>query len=236
VSGNKERPVGVAVDGKVAKKPEAVRLTGQHVIAEKLDPAKHGAALWDAVKGHDDLWDYMGQGPFADEAALRAFLEERSATTDPFAYAVIDKASGKAQGIVCLMEIRPGARVIEIGNIVYSPLLQRTRNGTEIQYLMARYVFDELGYRRYEWKCNALNMPSRRAARRFGFTYEGTFRQHMIVKGRNRDTAWFAMLDNEWPGRRAAFERWLSPSNFDEKGGQRESLSALNEVEAGERG
>jgi RimJ/RimL family protein N-acetyltransferase len=236
VSGKKERPVGVAVDGKVAKKPEAVRLTGQYVATEKLDPAKHGADLWAAVRGHDDLWDYMGQGPFADEKSFRAFLDERASSADPFAYAVIDKASGKAQGIVCLMEVRPGARVIEIGNIVYSPALQRTRNATEIQYLMARYVFDELGYRRYEWKCNALNAPSRRAARRFGFTYEGTFRQHMIIKGRNRDTAWFAMLDNEWPGRRAAFERWLAPSNFDEKGEQRESLSALNAADAEERG
>jgi RimJ/RimL family protein N-acetyltransferase len=178
----------------------------------------------------------MGQGPFVDEKSFRAFLDERASSADPFAYAVIDKASGKAQGIVCLMEVRPGARVIEIGNIVYSPALQRTRNATEIQYLMARYVFDELGYRRYEWKCNALNAPSRRAARRFGFTYEGTFRQHMIIKGRNRDTAWFAMLDNEWPGRRAAFERWLAPSNFDEKGEQRESLSALNAADAEERG
>jgi RimJ/RimL family protein N-acetyltransferase len=236
VSGNKDRPVGVAVDPRVVRKPEAVRLTGRYVIAEKLDTGKHGADLWAAVKGHDDLWDYMGQGPFHDEKDFRAFLDERAASTDPFAYAVIDRASGRAQGIVCLMETRPGARVIEIGNIVYSPSLQRTRNATEIQYLMARYVFDDLGYRRYEWKCNALNLPSRRAARRFGFTYEGTFRQHMIVKGRNRDTAWFAMLDNEWPGRRAAFERWLSPENFDAEGRQRESLSALNAVEAEERG
>jgi RimJ/RimL family protein N-acetyltransferase len=236
VSGRKDRPVGIAVEGRAARKPEAIRLTGQYVVTEKLDPAKHGADLWEAMKGHDDLWDYMAQGPFADEAAFRAFLEERAGAADPFAYAVIDKASGKAQGIVTLMEIRPAQRVIEIGNIVYSPALQRTRNATEVQYLMARYVFDDLGYRRYEWKCNALNLPSRRAARRFGFTYEGTFRQHMIVKGRNRDTAWFAMLDNEWPGRRAAFERWLSPENFDEKGRQRESLSALNAVEAEERG
>jgi RimJ/RimL family protein N-acetyltransferase len=236
VSGKKERPVGVAVDQRAGKKPEAVRLIGQYVIAEKLDPEKHGADLWAAIKGHDDLWDYMAQGPFHDEKGFRAFLEERAASTDPFAYAVVDKASGKAAGIVTLMETRPAQRVIEIGNIVYSPSLQRTRNATEIQYLMARYVFDDLGYRRYEWKCNALNLPSRRAARRFGFTYEGTFRQHMIVKGRNRDTAWFAMLDNEWPGRRAAFERWLSRENFDAEGRQRESLSALNAVEVEERG
>lgn len=236
MSGKKDRPVGVEVDSKPAGKPGPVRLVGQYVIAEKLDPARHGDDLWAVLKGHDEVWDYMGQGPFADETGFRAFLDERAAATDPFAYAVIDKASGKAVGIVTLMEVRPGARVIEIGNIVYSPALQRTRNATEIQYLMARYVFDDLGYRRYEWKCNALNAPSRRAARRFGFTYEGTFRQHMIIKGRNRDTAWFAMLDNEWPSRRAAFERWLSPDNFDEKGQQHESLSALNAVDAGENG
>jgi RimJ/RimL family protein N-acetyltransferase len=236
VSERKERPVGVEVDARAARKPEAVRLTGQYVVTEKLDPKKHVADLWAAVKGHDELWDYMAYGPFADEKAFLAWLEERAALADPFAYAVIDKATGKAQGIVTLMETRPGARVIEIGNIVYTPSLQRTRNATEVQYLMARYVFDDLGYRRYEWKCNALNLPSRRAARRFGFTYEGTFRQHMIVKGRNRDTAWFAMLDNEWPGRRAAFERWLSPENFDDKGHQRESLSALNAADAEELG
>ena len=236
MSGKKERPVGVAVDPRDVRKPEPVRLTGRYVVAEKLDPDKHGADLWAAVKGHDDLWDYMGQGPFHDEKAFRAFLDERAGSTDPLAFAVVDKASGKAQGIVTLMESRPAQRVVEIGNIVYSPSLQRTRNATEIQYLMARHVFDDLGYRRYEWKCNALNLPSRRAARRFGFTYEGTFRQHMIVKGRNRDTAWFAMLDNEWPGRRAAFERWLAPENFDAEGRQRESLSALNAVAAEERG
>jgi RimJ/RimL family protein N-acetyltransferase len=236
MSGKQERPVGVAVEPRAVGRPEAVRLAGRYVVAEKLDPEKHGTDLWAAVKEHDDLWDYMGQGPFQDEKGFRAFLDERAGAADPFAYAVIDKATGKAQGIVTLMETRPAQRVVEIGNIVYSPSLQRTRNATEIQYLMARYVFDELGYRRYEWKCNALNLPSRRAARRFGFTYEGTFRQHMIVKGRNRDTAWFAMLDNEWPGRRAAFERWLSPENFDAEGRQRESLSALNAVEAEERG
>jgi RimJ/RimL family protein N-acetyltransferase len=126
------------------------------------------------------------------------------------------------------MEMRPAMRVIEIGNIVYSPSLQRSRAATEAQYLLARHVFEELGYRRYEWKCNALNGPSQRAALRLGFTFEGIFRQHMIVKGRNRDTAWFAMLDTDWPGRKAAFERWLDPGNFDATGQQRLSLSALN--------
>jgi RimJ/RimL family protein N-acetyltransferase len=125
------------------------------------------------------------------------------------------------------MEIRPAMRVIEVGHIVYSAALQRTPLATEAQYLLARYVFETLGYRRYEWKCNALNAPSRHAAERFGFTYEGIFRQHLIVKGRNRDTAWFSMLDSEWPSRKAAFESWLSPDNFDAEGRQKHSLAAL---------
>ena len=125
------------------------------------------------------------------------------------------------------MEIRPAMRVVEVGHIVYSPALQRTPLATEAQYLLARYAFETLGYRRYEWKCNALNAPSRRAALRFGFTFEGIFRQHMIVKGRNRDTAWFSMLDSEWPARKAAFERWLAPENFDSDGRQKTKLSAL---------
>ncbi len=229
-------PIGVVVDATPAARPGAVKLEGRHCRIEKLDPSRHGDALWQAVKGDDRLWPYMGYGPFADGKAFANWLDERAVLLDPFSYAVLDWASGNALGIVTLMEIRPAMRVIEIGNIVYSGSLQRTRAATEAQYLMARYVFQDLGYRRYEWKCNALNAPSRRAAMRLGFTYEGTFRQHMIVKGRNRDTAWFAMLDSDWPGRRAAFERWLAPGNFDERREQRESLSALNAVEAEGRG
>jgi RimJ/RimL family protein N-acetyltransferase len=136
---------------------------------------------------------------------------------------VVD-ALGGAVGILSLMEIRPAMRVIEVGNIVYAPALQRTPLATEAQYLIARYAFETLGYRRYEWKCNALNATSKRAAERFGFSYEGLFRQHMIVKGRSRDTAWFAMLDSEWPARKAAFERWLAPENFDRDGRQKTKL------------
>src|SRR6185437_14911833 len=135
--------------------------------------------------------------------------------------------SGRALGFLSLMEIRPPMRVVEVGNIVYAPALQRTPLTTEAQYLLARYAFETLGYRRYEWKCDSLNAPSRRAAERFGFTYEGIFRQHRIVKGRNRDTAWFAMLDSEWPARKAAFERWLEPDNFDDAGRQKARLSDL---------
>jgi RimJ/RimL family protein N-acetyltransferase len=135
--------------------------------------------------------------------------------------------AGRAAGYASFMRIEPAHGVVEVGNILLSPILQRTRAATEAMYLMARHVFEDLGYRRYEWKCNAQNEPSRRAALRYGFTYEGIFRQHMVVKDRNRDTAWFSMLDSEWPARKAAFEAWLDPSNFDENGEQRKSLQSL---------
>ena len=219
------RPVGKRVDTAPAPLPQPVVLTGRFGRVEKL-AARHAADLWEAAKGDDTLWSYMGYGPFADEAVFLAWVPERAVLADPYAYAVID-AAGCAVGIATLMEIRPAMRVIEVGHIVYTPALQRTPLATEAQYLLARYVFDKLGYRRYEWKCNALNAPSRRAAERFGFTFEGVFRQHLIVKGRNRDTAWFSMLDGEWPARKAAFERWLAPENFDGAGRQKTSLSAL---------
>ena len=151
----------------------------------------------------------------------------------PYSYAVVN--AGRAVGIATLMEIRPAMRAIEVGHIVYSPALQRTALATEAQYLLARYAFETLGYRRYEWKCNALNAASRRAALRFGFTFEGILRQHMIAKGRNRDTAWYSMLDSEWPARKAAFERWLAPDNFDADGHQKTPLSALGGFAGGTR-
>jgi len=220
-------PVGLPVDGKQAPRPGPVLLQGRYGRIEKLNAARDGASLWQAVKGHNALWPYMGYGPFADEAAFAAWLAERPKLEDPYSYAIIDK-DDRAVGIATLMEIRPAMRVIEVGNIVYTPRLQRTPLGTEAQYLLAKYVFETLGYRRYEWKCNALNAPSRRAALRYGFTFEGIFRQHFIVKGRNRDTAWFSMLDSEWPTRKAAFERWLDPENFDAQGKQKVGLSSLN--------
>jgi RimJ/RimL family protein N-acetyltransferase len=142
-------------------------------------------------------------------------------------FAVIDEKSGLALGHAAYMRIEPKPRVIEVGSILYTPRLQRTPGGTEAMYLMAKHVFEELGYRRYEWKCNALNAPSRSAALRLGFTFEGIFRQHMIIKGRNRDTAWFSMLDTEWPERKSAFESWLDPSNFDSGGKQKQPLSSF---------
>jgi RimJ/RimL family protein N-acetyltransferase len=218
--------VGKLVDVKPATRPGPVVLEGRFGRTERLNPARHGDDIWNTVKDDATLWAYMGYGPFANRAAFDAWLEKHAGTEDPFAYAIIDKQE-RAVGITTLMEIRPLPRVIETGNILYSPLLQRTPLATEAQYLMARYAFDTLGYRRYEWKCNALNAPSRRAAARYGFTFEGVFRQHMIIKGRNRDTAWFSMLDSEWPSRKAAFERWLSPDNFDADGRQKASLADM---------
>lgn len=228
------QPVGLPVETREAPRPGPVRLDGRFGHLEKLE-AGHAGALWEAVKGDEALWTYMGYGPFADAAAFSAWVAQRAALADPYAYAVID-AAGRAVGIVTLMEIRPAMRVIEVGNIVYTPALQHTPLATEVQYLLARHVFETLGYRRYEWKCNALNAPSRRAAERFGFTFEGVFRAHMIVKGRNRDTAWYAMLDAEWPARKVAFERWLAPENFDAQGRQRTRLSVMNQAQAVENG
>jgi RimJ/RimL family protein N-acetyltransferase len=218
------RPVGPLVDTAPAQAPGPVKLDGRFCRVEKLDVVRHSEALWRALKDDNRVWDYLGVGPFLDGPSFQRWVEERGVILDPYSYAVVDKASGRAVGIVTLMEIRPTARVIEMGGIVYSPALQRTPAATEAQYLAARYVFDDLGYRRYEWKCNALNAPSRAAALRLGFTYEGIFRQHMIMKGRNRDTAWFSMLDSEWPGIKAAFEGWLAPDNFDPDGKQKTSL------------
>jgi RimJ/RimL family protein N-acetyltransferase len=166
-------------------------------------------------------------GPFYIEAEFAAFVAARAAAPDPYAYAIVGEA-GKALGYFTLMEIRPAMRVIEVGHVVYSPALQRTKLGTEAQYLLATYAFETLGYRRYEWNCNALNAASRRAALRYGFVYEGTARQLIIAKGRNRDTAWFSMLDSEWPQRKANFERWLTPDNFTADGRQITSLSEMN--------
>jgi RimJ/RimL family protein N-acetyltransferase len=222
------QPIGVPVERtEPAPRPGPVTLKGRYGRLEKLTPA-HAADLWSAFVGHDELWTYIARdGPFADATEFSAFLANRAASEDPYAYAIIDTAD-RAVGYVTLLRIVPEMRVIEVGHVLYSPALQRTPLGTETQYLLARYVFETLGYRRYEWKCDALNAASRRAAMRYGFVYEGTFRQYMIAKGRNRDNAWFSMLDSEWPARRRNFERWLAPGNFDSEGRQRVSLAALN--------
>jgi len=217
------QPVGFPVDSQPASRPEAVTLMGRYGAVERLDPSRHGASLWDTVRGHDNIWTYMAYGPFADEGAFSAWLVSRVQLTDPYYYAIVEP-SGRATGLAALMAIRPEMRVVEVGNILLSPSLQRTRLATEAQYLLARHVFETLGYRRYEWKCDALNAASRRAALRFGFSFEAIFRDHMIIKGRSRDTAWFAMLATEWPARKAAFERWLAPENFAPDGTQKTKL------------
>jgi RimJ/RimL family protein N-acetyltransferase len=226
-------PIGPAVDGTPARRPTRTTLPGRVVTLAPLDPQAHGAALYEGICGEagDRLWQYLFEGPFTDRAAFDVHLRRIAASEDPLFLAILDNASGKAMGYASYMRIEPVHRVIEVGSILYTPRLQQTRLATEAMYLMARHVFEDLGYRRYEWKCNAFNAPSRRAALRFGFRFEGVFRQHMIVKGRNRDTAWFSMLDSEWPVRKANFERWLDPSNFGEDGRQKVALSRLNEVE-----
>jgi RimJ/RimL family protein N-acetyltransferase len=223
------QPVGEPVDPTPSPWPGPVTLEGRHGRVERLAP-HHADRLWQQVRDHASIWTYIpGSGPFADRAAFDNWMTGRIAAEDPYAYAIVDR-DARVVGTATLMSIRPAMRVIEVGSIVYAPALQRTPLGTEAQYLLARYAFETLGYRRYEWKCDSLNAPSRRAALRYGFVFEGIFRQHMIINGRNRDTTWFAMLDGEWPARKTAFERWLAPENFDADGRQIESLSALNGV------
>lgn len=222
--------MGERVDSAPAKWPEEIILTGRYVLLEPLNAGEHADALWRLTSGaiNDSLWDYLSDGPYARRNDFYTAIERKAASTDALFFAIVDSGSGDAAGYASYMRIEPGHRCMEVGNILYTPPLQQTRGATEAMYLMARHAFEELGYRRYEWKCNALNAPSRRAALRFGFEFEGIFRQHMIVKGRNRDTAWFSMLNAEWPLRKSNFERWLDPSNFDANERQIESLSALN--------
>ena len=219
------QPVGGPVDATPALKPDGVLLRGRFGVVEKFDPEKHAASLWDAIEGDDELWTYMWQGPFARREDFAVFAELLGRREDPFAYAIVDRSSN-VLGVATLMEIRPANRVIEVGGIFYSKALRHTPLATEAQYLLMCYAFEELRYRRYEWKCDSLNAPSRRAAARFGFTFEGIFRQHMIVKNRNRDTAWFSITDTEWPRVKQAFERWLAPENFDAEGRQKQKLHA----------
>ena len=206
--------------------PHREPMFGRTVTLEPLEAAQHTDSIWQAVKDHDEVWQYLFDGSYASQTELARDLAEKQVATDRLFFAIIPAAAGQALGYASFMRIDPAHGVIEVGNIMLSPSLQRTTAATEAMYLMARHVF-ELGYRRYEWKCNAENQPSRRAAERLGFTYEGIFRQHMVIKGRNRDTAWFSMLDSEWPARKAAFETWLDPANFNADGTQRQSLSTF---------
>ena len=220
--------VGEPVDPRPAERPRREPLVGRYVDVVPIDAKRHGDDLYAQATGPgtETMWTYLSVGPWTDRASLDAWLAQAERSQDPFVYALIDNAGGKALGVATYMRIEPAHRVIEVGGIWFTPRLQRTRAATEAMYLMARNAFEVLRYRRYEWKCHSYNEPSRRAALRLGFTYEGLFRQHMIARGRNRDTAWFSMLDGEWPARKAAFERWLAPENFDAAGRQRTRLAA----------
>jgi len=222
-------PLGDSIDTRPATRPARVAMEGRHVSLVPFEVASHAADLFELSAGEANaaLWAYLAQGPFADLDAFIEYYAIASTRDDPLLFAILDRASGRAVGHATFMRITPADRVVEVGNILYTPALQRTIGATEAMYLMARHAFEDLGYRRYEWKCNALNAPSRRAALRLGFTFEGVFRQHMIVKGRNRDTAWFSMLDHEWPRAKAAFEAWLDPANFNPEGRQLRSLESL---------
>ena len=212
-----------------ARTPRHEMLIGRYARLEPIDASRHATDLFElahGTQGDPAIWVYMGYGPFADFATFQAWLIERAASSDPLFYAVIDSASGRAAGMASFLRMVPADGVIETGHIWFTPVLQDTRQATEAIFLMARYAFDTLGNRRFEWKCNARNAPSRRAADRFGFTFEGIFRQHMIVKGRNRDTAWYAMIDRDWPAIKAAFEAWLDPANFDSGGREKKKLNA----------
>ena len=226
-------PIGPLVEWRDARRPTPVTLAGRWVTLVPLDPRAHAADLYDATAGreHDALWRYLPYGPYPDRAAFAEDIANKSRSTDPVFFAIMNAATRRPVGYGSLLRIEPEHGCIEIGHILYTPDLQRTPGATEAMYLMAKHVFEDLGYRRYEWKCDALNGPSRRAALRLGFTFEGVFRHHRIVKGRNRDTAWYAMLDAEWPAHRSAFERWLDPANLDAHGHQRRSLSECRQSE-----
>jgi RimJ/RimL family protein N-acetyltransferase len=203
--------------------PTPVVLEGRYARLEPLSLA-HAAGLYKA-SSEAQRFDYLPDPPPRDVAEVKAWIEKNMKNNDYLFSAVIDRANGEATGRQALMRIEPAHGVIEIGNILWGPAISRTRISTEAFFLAARYVFDELGYRRFEWKCNDRNEPSKAAAVRFGFTVEGVFRQHMVVKGVNRDTAWFSIIDREWPPIRAAFERWLDPANFDSAGRQNARLA-----------
>ena len=217
------------LDWKPVAPPLPLTLNGRYVTLEPLDADRHTAALWEAVRGHDEVWAWLSDGPYECEADLYQAIANKQASSSAVFLAIIPdgQPSAAAAGYASFMRIEPAHGVVEVGNVLLAPRLQRTRAATEAMYLMARHIFDDLGYRRYEWKCNAGNVPSREAALRLGFSFEGIFRQHMVIKDRNRDTAWFAMLDGEWPQRKRAFENWLSPANFDSAGAQISRLSRL---------
>jgi RimJ/RimL family protein N-acetyltransferase len=221
-----------ALDWHSALRPAAGELEGRHVRVRPLDAARDAKSLWLAFaedrEGRD--WEWLPYGPFEDYPAFEAWLEDQQESRDPLFVSLCPVAAEGAAGLASWMRFDPAMGVIEIGHIHLAPSLQRTRAATEALYLMMRQVFDAWGYRRLEWKCDALNEPSRRAAQRLGFVFEGIFRQHLVVKGRNRDTAWYSIIDREWPIVKAALEAWLAAENFDVSGRQRKSLASLRQA------
>jgi RimJ/RimL family protein N-acetyltransferase len=210
-------------------RPGWVMLEGRFVRLERLEAEPHAALLYRAFAGHDAVWDYLPYGPFSSASQYHRWIRDNAALDDPLFYAVKNLQSGHWEGVASYLRISPEAGSIEVGHINLSPALQRTPAATEAMFLMMQWAFDA-GYRRYEWKCNALNLPSRHAAQRLGLSYEGVFRQAAVVKGRNRDTAWYAAIDAEWPALKEAYTAWLSPGNFDADGQQRESLSDMTRL------
>jgi RimJ/RimL family protein N-acetyltransferase len=222
------QPVGAPVpDWSARPRPPRTAMAGRFCTVAPLDPERHAAPLFAAYGEDADgrMWTYLPRGPYASPGEYRSWAEAACRSEDPLVYAIIDNAAGAPVGTASYLRIEPAIGVIEVGSITYSPRLQRRPAATEAMYLMMRRVFDELGYRRYEWKCDSLNQPSRDAAARLGFRYEGLFRQATMTRGRNRDTAWFSVIDSEWPALRAAFEAWLDPANFATDGTQRRSLA-----------
>ncbi len=209
--------------------PPRETMQGRFCRLESLDAGRHTDALFEAyaLDAEGRMWTYLSRGPFATRESYRAWMDGACAGDDPLYYAIVDLATGKAVGVASYMRIDPANGCIEVGNLAFSPLLQKKPAATEAMYLMMKRAFD-LGYRRYEWKCDTLNAPSRAAALRLGFAFEGIFRQAVIYKGRSRDTAWFSVIDQEWPALKDVFERWLEPANFDERGSQNIRLSVLS--------
>lgn len=228
-----DQPIGAPVPGWSPRpRPPHTPIEGRYCAVEKLDADRHASDLFAANSEDRDgrNWTYLPYGPFSTPAEYRGWVETVSRGEDPLFHAIIDRGSGRAVGVASYLRIEPAVGVIEVGHINFSPRLQHTAAATEAMYLMMGRCFDELGYRRYEWKCDSLNAPSRAAAQRLGFRYEGLFRQATLYKGRNRDTTWYSIIDQEWPALRAAFEGWLDPDNFDSEGRQRRSLSALTKA------
>ena len=223
------QPVGFAVpDWKRPQPPSRAPIEGRYCRLAPLEPQLHAESLYkaNALNADGSMWTYMAYGPFDNPESYRQWAEGAARGDDPTFFAIVDRATGNAVGVASYLRIDPANGCIEVGHLAYSPLLQRTPAATEAMYLMMENVF-RLGYRRYEWKCNSLNLPSRAAAQRLGMSYEGVFRQATVVKGRNRDTAWYSVIDTEWAALKAAFLQWLAPANFDEHGKQRVALSAL---------